>query len=114
MQDLSYKPSYTDILGETEEIFDDVVGDLLRKSNTRPDEVDVVITSCSCFAPMPSLAALIVHRFGMRKDVQTYSMAGMGCGASIVCVDLAARLLATLPKGAKAVIVTHENVSQGW
>jgi len=169
MQDLSYTPSYSDILSETETIFEDIVGDLLKKTNTRPDEVDAVITSCSCFAPMPSLAALVVHRFGMRKDVQTYSLAGMGCGASVVCVDMAARvrflffgfcffllvfsvffflsrspserkkktgekltppplsfspprpsfsttqqLLATLPKGAKIIIVTHENVSQGW
>ena len=92
MQDLSYTPSYSDILSETETIFEDIVGDLLKKTNTRPDEVDAVITSCSCFAPMPSLAALVVHRFGMRKDVQTYSLAGMGCGASVVCVDMAARV----------------------
>ena len=92
MQDLTYKPSYSDILRETETIFEDIVGDLLKKTNTKPDEVDAVITSCSCFAPMPSLAALVVHRFGMRKDVQTYALAGMGCGASVVCVDMAARV----------------------
>ena len=92
MQDLTYKPSYNDILHETEEIFETIVGDLLKETNTKPDEVDAVITSCSCFAPMPSLAALVVHRFGMRKDVQTYSLAGMGCGASVVCVDMAARV----------------------
>ena len=92
MQDLSYTPSYSDILSETETIFEEIVGDLLKKTNTKPDEVDAVITSCSCFAPMPSLAALVVHRFGMRKDVQTYSLAGMGCGASVVCVDMAARV----------------------
>ena len=56
-------------------------------------QIDVVITSCSCFAPTPSMAAMIVNKFGMRKDVLTYSMAGMGCSSSLVCVDMAKHLL---------------------
>jgi 3-ketoacyl-CoA synthase len=56
-------------------------------------QVDVVITSCSCFAPTPSMAAMILNKFKMRSDVATYSLAGMGCSSSIISVDLAKQLL---------------------
>lgn len=39
------------------------------------------------------MAAMIVNKFKMRKDCLTYSMAGMGCSSSLVCVDLAKHLL---------------------
>jgi len=52
-----------------------------------------VIVSCSCYAPTPSMAACLVNRFRMRRDVLTYHLAGMGCSSSLVCVDLAKRLL---------------------
>lgn len=42
---------------------------------------------------MPSLAAAIVHRFGMRPETLTYSLAGMGSAASIVAVGLARELM---------------------
>jgi FAE1/Type III polyketide synthase-like protein len=56
-------------------------------------QIDVVITSCSCFAPTPSMAAMILNRFKMRSDVLTYSLSGMGCSSSIICIDLAKHLL---------------------
>lgn len=52
-----------------------------------------MIVSCSCYAPTPSMAACIVNKFKMRKDVLTYHLAGMGCGSSLVCVDMVKRLL---------------------
>jgi len=56
-----------------------------------------VIVSCSCYAPTPSMAACLVNRFRMRRDVLTYHLAGMGCSSSLVCVDLAKRLLQARP-----------------
>ena len=58
-----------------------------------PVQVDIVIVSCSCYAPTPSMAACLVNRFRMRPDVLTYHLAGMGCSSSLVCVDMAKRLL---------------------
>ena len=51
------------------------------------------MVSCSCFAPTPSMAACLVNKFGMRKDVLTYQLAGMGCSSSLVCIDMVKRLL---------------------
>ena len=56
-------------------------------------QVDIVVVSCSCFAPTPSMAAMIVNHFRMREDVLTYSLAGMGCSSSLICVDMVKHLL---------------------
>jgi 3-ketoacyl-CoA synthase len=72
-------PTHEDALLESEEIIFSVVDDLLLKSGVRADEIDVVITTCSCFAPVPSLAAMVVNRFGMRADVLTASLVSGSC-----------------------------------
>ena len=56
-------------------------------------QIDIVMVSCSCYAPTPSMAAAIVNKFRMRKDVLTYHLAGMGCSSSLICIDMAKRLL---------------------
>ena len=61
-------------------------------------QVDIVIVSCSCFAPTPSMAAMLVNHFKMRQDVLTYNLSGMGCSSSLICVDMAKHLLKVLPK----------------
>ena len=109
-----YRPSFKDCLEETETIATSVVGDVLKKTGLPPSDIDAVITSCSCFAPTPSMAAMIVNKFKMRKDVQTYSLAGMGCAASVLCADMAARLLASMPPNSNILIFNHENITNNW
>eukprot|EP00884_Botryococcus_braunii_P009566 jgi/Botrbrau1/18610/Bobra.0367s0050.1 len=99
-----------DALSEAEWVMFDCVAALLKKTRIHPKEVDVVITSCSCFAPTPSMAAMILNKFKMRSDVATYSLAGMGCSSSIICVDLAKQLLQAQPD-CRILIVNHENIS---
>ena len=55
--------------------------------------MDAVITTCCTFNPTPSLSAFVVNRFGLRHDVKTYSLGGMGCSASVIALDLANELL---------------------
>ena len=59
-------------------------------------QIDAVIVSCSCYAPNPSMAAMLVNKFGFRKDVLTFNLSGMGCSTSVVCVDMAKRLFKVL------------------
>jgi 3-ketoacyl-CoA synthase len=113
-KDNTYHSTYDDCRDETYQVMFDTVGEVLRKTKIDPKEIDICITSCSCFAPMPSLTSVLVHKFSMRPDVQTFALAGMGCGASVPCVDMARQLLATLPAGAKALIVNHENITNNW
>ena len=58
--------------------------------------MDAVITTCCTFNPTPSLSAFVVNRFGLRHDVKTYSLGGMGCSASVIALDLANELLKVL------------------
>jgi len=111
-------PGYTatvqDSIDETAEIARATVGDLFKKTGVRPDEVDAVITACSCFSPTPSLASLVVNLFKLRSDCLTFSLGGMGCATSVVCADLAARLLKTMKPGAKILIFNTENLTNSW
>ena len=76
-------------------------------------QIGIVMVSCSCFAPTPSMAAMVVNRFKMREDVLTYNLSGMGCSSSLICVDMARHMLKALPN-TLALIVNHENITQNW
>ena len=103
-----------DALDETKVVMFEVCKDLFEKTGIAPTDIDAVFTSCSCFAPTPSMAAMIVNEFGMRRDVLTYSLAGMGCSSSLVCVDAARHMLRGLPHGSRVLIVNHENITANW
>jgi len=113
MNEGDVRTSLRDSLDETEMIMYEIVDDLLKKTGRDPKEIDAVITSCSCFAPTPSMAAMLVNKFRMRRDVLTYSMAGMGCSSSLVCIDLAKHLLQALPNR-RILVVNHENITNNW
>nr|CAB3453207.1 unnamed protein product [Digitaria exilis] len=104
---------------EAEEGLFAVVGQLLAKSDVTPADITVLVVACSMFSPMPSLASMIAHRFKLRPDVKSYSVAGMGCSAGTVGVDTAARSLrATSASSGKpggyALVVVTENTSLNW
>ena len=56
-------------------------------------QIDAVIVNCTSFNPVPSLAAAVINHFKMRSTVLAYNLAGMGCAASVIAVDLAQELL---------------------
>ena len=56
-------------------------------------QVDIVIVNCSLFNPTPSLSAMVVNHFGMRPDIKSYNLSGMGCSAGIISIGLARELL---------------------
>lgn len=95
---------------EASTVIFDVVRNALKKANVKPREIDVLIINCSLFSPTPSLCAMVVSEFGMRSDVETYNLSGMGCSASLISVDLAKKLLGR--KGSrKALVVSTEIIT---
>jgi 3-ketoacyl-CoA synthase len=36
----------------------------------KPEEIDILVTTSSVFAPTPSVASMLVNMFKMREDVQ--------------------------------------------
>ncbi|RLM91299.1 hypothetical protein C2845_PM08G15350 [Panicum miliaceum] len=85
-----------------------------RAAGQQGDDVDVVIVCCSVCAPDPALSDMIVNRYGMRSDVRSVNLSGMGCGAGLIAVDLAASLLRAMPRGARALVVLMEILSSSY
>lgn len=99
---------------EAEAVIYGAVQEVLDKTGVQPKEVDILIINCSLFSPTPSLCAMVVHHFGMRSDTLTYNLSGMGCSAGLVSIDLAKRLLEAHPEGARALVVSTENLTQAF
>jgi 3-ketoacyl-CoA synthase len=94
---------------EAEYVIFDIVEKALKKAKVHPKEIDVLVINCSLFSPTPSLCAMVVSKFGMRSDVLTYNLSGMGCGASLISVDLAKDMLRR--HRGKALVVSTEIIT---
>lgn len=94
---------------EAETVIFDIVEKALKKANVKPKEIDVLVINCSLFSPTPSLCAMVVSKFGMREDVLTYNLSGMGCGASLISVGLAKDMLQR--RSGKALVVSTEIIT---
>eukprot|EP01105_Mastigella_eilhardi_P017158 TRINITY_DN3949_c0_g1_i1.p1 TRINITY_DN3949_c0_g1~~TRINITY_DN3949_c0_g1_i1.p1 ORF type:complete len:472 (-),score=120.02 TRINITY_DN3949_c0_g1_i1:116-1531(-) len=85
--------------------------ELFRKTGISPREIDFVIVNCSLFNPTPSLSAMIINKYKMRKDVKNYNLSGMGCSAGLVSIDLARDLLQLHP-GKNCLVVSFESTTE--
>lgn len=94
---------------EAETVIFAIVADALKKADVKPREIDVLVVNCSLFSPTPSLCAMIVSHFGLRPDVATFNLSGMGCSASLISIDLAKRILGKT-RG-KALVVSTEIIT---
>lgn len=89
----------------------DCVRNLLDKTKTKAEDVDFLVVNCSLFSPTPSLCTMIINEFGMRSDISSYNLSGMGCSAGLISIELVKNLLASRPNSV-AVVVSHENLTQ--
>lgn len=88
----------------------DCVKRLLESTKTKPKEIDILVVNCSLFSPTPSLCTMIINEFGLRPDVSSYNLSGMGCSASVISIDLAKNILAARPNS-KALIMSTEIIT---
>ncbi|CAJ1373363.1 unnamed protein product [Effrenium voratum] len=96
---------------EAQEVMFSLVRDLLKRSKVKPQQIDFLIVNCSLFCPTPSLCAMVCNEFGLRQDVRSYNLGGMGCSANVISVDLAKQLLENRP-GSRALVISMENITQ--
>ncbi|KAM0872342.1 hypothetical protein ACQ4PT_038780 [Festuca glaucescens] len=74
------------------------IDDLLAKTTfISLDAIDVLITNCSLFCPVPCIADRIVNRYKLRRDIRIVNLSGMGCSAGVTAVGLARNILQILP-----------------
>ncbi|KAL5990425.1 3-ketoacyl-CoA synthase [Asimina triloba] len=107
------EPSVMDGISEMEECFFTTLDELFAKSGVSPMEIDVLVVNVSMLSPAPSLSARIINLYKMREDVKVYNLAGMGCSASLVSIDLVRNIFKTHPK-TLAVVVTSECIGPNW
>ena len=89
------------------------IDDLLAKTNVSGEDIDILVVNCSLFAPTPSFADMVVSRYKLREDVRSVHLAGMGCSAGLLSVDLAKDLLQVHPSS-YALVVSMENITLNW
>lgn len=98
---------------EAEMVLFTTVADLLRRTKTRAEDIDILIVNCSLFNPTPSLTSMIVNHFKMKSSIRTYNLSGMGCSAGLISIDLAKDLL-QCHANSLCVVVSTENITQNW
>lgn len=114
VQVLDGKPRDSSIEASRDEartVIFDVVEKAMKKANVKPSEIDVLVINCSLFSPTPSLCAMVISHFDMRQDVLSYNLSGMGCGASLLALDLAKNMLHKGKIGGKALVVSTEIIT---
>ncbi|KAK9803411.1 hypothetical protein WJX72_008606 [[Myrmecia] bisecta] len=92
---------------ETKEVLFTSVRELLQKANVHPSQVDIIVTNCSLHSPTPSMSSLVINHFGMRPDIRSFSLAGMGCSASVIALDAAQMALKSMPNSVALVLSTE-------
>ncbi|XP_041024333.1 3-ketoacyl-CoA synthase 19-like [Juglans microcarpa x Juglans regia] len=106
-------PTMADADFETNEVIFDTLDKLFATTGVSPSEVDILVVNVSLFSPSPSLTARIINRYKMRENVKAFNLAGMGCSASLIAIDIVQRLFKTY-KEAFAVVVSTESMGPHW
>ncbi|ERN16398.1 3-ketoacyl-CoA synthase 11 [Amborella trichopoda] len=106
-------PSMAEARKEAEAVMFGAVDRLFEKTSLKPKDIGILIVNCSLFNPTPSLSAMIVNRYGLRGNIASYNLGGMGCSAGLISIDLAKDLLQVKPNS-YALVVSTENITLNW
>ncbi|KAG6637611.1 3-ketoacyl-CoA synthase 20-like [Carya illinoinensis] len=89
------------------------IDQLLAKTKIKVKDIGILVVNCSVFTPTPSLSAMVVNQYKLRGNILSYNLGGMGCSAGLISVDLAKRLLQSLPNS-YALLVSMESMNLNW
>ncbi|KAG9157613.1 hypothetical protein Leryth_014128 [Lithospermum erythrorhizon] len=95
---------------EVETVLFTVVKDLFTKHHVNPKSIDIIVSNCSIFCPTPSMTAMVINKFGLRSNVKSASLSGMGCSAGLLGVSLAKDLL-KVHHNSLALVVSMEAIT---
>ena len=87
------RPTLFEARKEAEMLMFGAIDELLEKTGVNSRDIGIVVVNCSLYSPSPSLACMVVNRYKLRGNVKSYTLAGMGCSAGLISIDLAQRLL---------------------
>ncbi|EXB86427.1 3-ketoacyl-CoA synthase 7 [Morus notabilis] len=100
--------SLNSTLEEVQMVLFSVVQSLFTERKIDPKSIDILITNCSVVCPTPSLASMIINKFGLRSNILSFNLSGMGCSASLLSVSLAKDLL-KIHRNSLALILSMES-----
>lgn len=96
---------------EAETVIFEIVESAMKKAKIGPEDIDVLVINCSLFSPTPSLCAAVITKFQLKPDILSYNLSGMGCGASLLALDLAKNMLHRKKRGGRALVVSTEIIT---
>lgn len=97
---------------EAELVIFGAIDALLKKTGVNPKAIAGIVTNCSLFCPTPSFSAMIVNKYGLNKNIRSFSLGGMGCSASIIGVDIIKAMMRDAP--GLILLVSTENMTQNF
>ncbi|KAG2401029.1 3-ketoacyl-CoA synthase [Vigna angularis] len=106
-------PSLKETYEEIDEIMFDTLDNLFKKTAISPSEIDILVVNVCLFSPAPSLTARVINRYKMRENVKAFNLAGMGCSASVVAIDVVQQLFKTY-KNSVGIVVSTEDLGAHW
>ncbi|KAI4974009.1 hypothetical protein ZWY2020_041790 [Hordeum vulgare] len=99
---------------EAELVVFSVIDDLFAKTCINRDVIGALITNCSAFSPVPSMADMIVNRYKLRGDLRVINLSGMACSAAVTSVGLASNMLQVMPWGSHVLVVSTETIGPSY
>lgn len=105
---LPYTRSFNSTIEEVEMVLFSIAQQLFTTHKINPKSIDILIANCSLTSPCPSLAAMIINKFGLRSNIKSYNLSGMGCSAGILSISLAKDLL-KVHKNSTALVLSTES-----
>ncbi|XVF45258.1 hypothetical protein PTKIN_Ptkin02bG0190800 [Pterospermum kingtungense] len=95
---------------EVEEVLFTAVKDLLTKHKIDPKRIDILVANCSIFCPTPSITSMVINKFGLRSDIKSFNLSGMGCSAGILSICLVKDLF-KVHKNSLALVLSTEAIT---
>lgn len=106
-------PTLEDTIKEMDDIVFDTLDNLFSKTGVSPIDIDILVVNVSLLSTVPSLVTRVINRYKMREDVRAFNLAGMGCSASLVAIDLVQHLFKN-HKNAFGLVVSTESLGPNW
>jgi len=64
-----------------------------KKTWLKPEDIGILVVSCSLFNRTPSLSTMILNRYKLRQNIQSFNLGGMGFSAKVISIYLSKDLL---------------------
>ncbi|KAG9441513.1 hypothetical protein H6P81_017367 [Aristolochia fimbriata] len=101
------EPTGAAAAAESRDVVFSLVDDVFERTGLDPGDIDILVVNCNVFAPTPSLASVIVAKYGMRRNVKSYNLSGKGCSAEMIALKLAEDVMKVHPNSYALLVCTE-------